>query len=285
MDFHDRFRHAASGEGFPEEEVAAFASVLRFRIVAGEHEAGPRAGRLGGLPQLPADIAWPSDTNGSPLPYRFFLDCAALPTIPGIALPATGSLLFFLDAESAMDACSPAGEKEFARVIYVPAGTETATRDAADQQTAPEQDLFATIQAHLPDWIAKPEQYLHGLKQQMAFAMPHRREMRALALRLWPEQPWAHTDVQVGGYSISAQNPPEWVLADADRKKQISALPYPENTVASDKEEFRVMREWVPLAQFGVPEEEYVNGRFLIRHEDLAARRFDEALSFSEFTE
>ncbi|MEU2700015.1 MULTISPECIES: DUF1963 domain-containing protein [Micromonospora] len=51
------------------------------------------------------------------------------------------------------------------------------------------------------------------------------------------------------------------------------------------EEEQRVMREWVPLAQFGVPDEEYVNARFLIRHDDLAARRFDRVLSFCEFTE
>jgi hypothetical protein len=39
----------------------------------------------------------------------------------------------------------------------------------------------------------------------------------------------------------------------------------------------------VPLAQF-VPEDFY-RGRFLIRTDDLAAGRFDQALSFTAFTE
>jgi len=109
---------------------------------------------------------------------------------------------------------------------------------------------------------------------------------RAAAARLWQEKrSWRHTDIRVGGYTISAQDPPEWKLVDADRKAQINTLPFPENAVASDEEVHRVMREWVPLAQFGLPEDEYVNGRFLIRHEDLAAHRVDQALSFSEFLE
>lgn len=168
-------------------------------------------------------------------------------------------------------------------VVYVPAGTETVMGDG--QEFAPEHDLFAVVQPHLPDWIDESAQDLRGLEVWMARAMPHRREMRELAARLRQEKCCRHTDIRVGGYTISAQDPPEWKLVDADRKAQINTLPFPENTVASDEEVHRVMREWVPLAQFGLPEEEYVNGRFLIRHEDLAAHRFDEALSFSEFLE
>ncbi|MFI7205507.1 YwqG family protein [Micromonospora aurantiaca (nom. illeg.)] len=70
-----------------------------------------------------------------------------------------------------------------------------------------------------------------------------------------------------------------------ERERQARSLPGQEQMVALYEEEQRVMREWVPLAQFGVPDEEYVNARFLIRHDDLAARRFDEVLSFCEFTE
>lgn len=33
------------------------------------------------------------------------------------------------------------------------------------------------------------------------------------------------------------------------------------------------------------PRQDYINGRFLIRRDDLAAARFDKALSFREFTE
>jgi hypothetical protein len=50
-----------------------------------------------------------------------------------------------------------------------------------------------------------------------------------------------------------------------------------------EEEALRVMREWVPLAQF-VPDEVY-QARFLIRHDGVAAGRFDKALSFTAFTE
>jgi hypothetical protein len=60
----------------------------------------------------------------------------------------------------------------------------------------------------------------------------------------------------------------------------------PESHIAQDDDEEtrRVMREWVPLARFRTAEDVYY-GRFLIRHEVLAARRFDRALSFTMVTE
>lgn len=50
-----------------------------------------------------------------------------------------------------------------------------------------------------------------------------------------------------------------------------------------EEEAHRLMREWVPLAQFEL-DDVYI-GRFLIRHDDLAAGRLDKACSFTAFTE
>src|SRR4051812_14798314 len=92
---------------------------------------GVPVGRSGGLPRLPVGMRWPS-SESSPLPFIASFDCAALPRIDGLALPADGSLLFFLHHEDAYDAFSVAGEQEHARVVYVPAGTDTATAEEPD---------------------------------------------------------------------------------------------------------------------------------------------------------
>ncbi|MEV0402599.1 hypothetical protein [Actinoallomurus sp. NPDC050550] len=66
--------------------------------------------------------------------------------------------------EWADDTCSIADEQKFARVVYVPVGTNTATAEEPDHDeemfcnmtldfVGREYDLFATINAELPSWI------------------------------------------------------------------------------------------------------------------------------------
>ena len=184
MDYHQQFHRAAIERGIPEDEVSKFAEFLRFAVWTSERPNGVPVGRSGGLPRLPVGMEWPSSEHG-PLPFVASFDCAALPGVVGLALPSDGSLLLFLHHEWAHDAYSVAHEQRFARVVYVPAGNDTATAGKRN-------------------------------------------------LRL-------------------------------------------------EEEALRVMREWVPLAQF-VPDEVY-QARFLIRHDDVAAGRFDKALSFTAFTE
>ncbi|MDW3848505.1 YwqG family protein [Micromonospora sp. BRA006-A] len=293
MDERDQFRRAAIEQGVPEDEVARFAELIRFPIHAWQREEGVHVGRRGGRPRLPVGMPWPTCSEGFPLPFLLRLDCAALPRVPGLALPADGTLLFFLDQESALDACGIEPEQEFARVVYVPAGAETADGEyvvPADTEMepflAPEHEMYAGLQAELPDWLDRSEEWLCDTQIQLLRDMPHRKEMSALVEQLWPERNWhLPDDVFVGGYTLSAQDPPEAIMMDPERVQQLWSLPRAERMEARYEEQQRVMREWVPLAQFGVPDEEYVNARFLIRHDDLAARRFDRVLSFCEFTE
>ncbi|MEV5632436.1 YwqG family protein [Micromonospora tulbaghiae] len=293
MNERDQFRRAAIEQGVPEDEVARFAELIRFQIHACRRAEGVHAGRRGGRPRLPVGMPWPTCSAGFPLPFLLRLDCAALPRVPDLALPADGTLLFFLDQESALDACGIEAEQEFARVVYVPAGAETVDGEyvvPADTEMepflAPEHEMYAGLQAELPDWLDRSETWLSATEIQLLRDMPHLKEMSALVERLWPERNgWLAEDVFIGGYTVSAQDPPEVIMMDAERRRQARSLPRAEQMVALYEERQRVMREWVPLAQFGVPDEEFVNARFLIRHEDLAARRFDRALSFCEFTE
>ncbi|ATO17582.1 hypothetical protein CO540_01685 [Micromonospora sp. WMMA2032] len=208
-------------------------------------------------------MPWPTCPEGSPSPFLLRLDCAVLPRVPDLALPADGTLLFFLGQEGAQDVCGIENEKAYARVVYVPAGVETVEGEyvlpagiAREPFLTPEHEMYAAVQAELPDWLDRSAEWLCDTQIRLLRDMPHRKEMSALVEQLWPE-----------------------------RQRRARSLPRAERMVALYEEAQRVMREWVPLAQFGVPDEEFVNARFLIRHEDLAARRFGRALSFCEFTE
>ncbi|MFF9489852.1 DUF1963 domain-containing protein [Streptomyces sp. NPDC014676] len=81
----------------------------------GQDENAPPAARLGGLPRMPEDMAWP-DWQA----HIATIDCAALPrNVLDIALPEDGHLLVFADV------VDPDGS---AAVRYVPAGSGTVER-------------------------------------------------------------------------------------------------------------------------------------------------------------
>ncbi|MFJ2594915.1 DUF1963 domain-containing protein [Streptomyces erythrochromogenes] len=71
------------------------------------HAPSPVAGRLGGLPDLPLDMPWPEWEGNGPLSPIASLDCGALSAAgdSGLALPASGTLLFFLFDGSLGDDC------------------------------------------------------------------------------------------------------------------------------------------------------------------------------------
>ncbi|MGW0868642.1 DUF1963 domain-containing protein [Streptomyces sp. NPDC002611] len=304
MGYHQQFHRAAIERGIPEDEVSKFAGFLRFAIWTSGRPNGVPVGRRGGLPRLPVGMEWPSCEYG-PLPFVASLDCAALPRVDGLALPADGSLLFFLHHEWAWDACSITDEQKFARVVYVPAGIDTATAEEPDHGEAMfcnvtldfvgrEYDLFATVTAELPSWFEDDDEASQSDDQEhLARNLAHGKELCALAGELWPESNRAA--VHLGGYSrgigeLSTDNlytTPETQMAqdilEAREKAGELVVPPEEWSLRLEQEALRVMREWVPLAQF-VPEDVY-RARFLIRHDDLAAGRFDKALSFTAFTE
>src|SRR4051812_21962786 len=155
---------------------------------------GVPVGRSGGLPRLPVGMRWPS-SESSPLPFVASFDCAALPRVDGLALPADGSLLFFLHHEWADDTCSIADEQKFARVVHVPAGTDTATVEEPDHDeemfcnmtldfVGREYDLFATVNAELPSWFKdddEDEGSRSDNQEHLALNLPHIKELCALA--------------------------------------------------------------------------------------------------------
>ena len=289
MNYQDLLRDNAAELGVPEDEFARFADrLLRFQIRAGREQVGDRVGRFGGLPELPVGMPWPAykeplASAGEPLPFMFSLDCAALPRVPDLPLPADGSLLFFVDPESAKECGTMSIEREqaCAEVVYVPAGTPTeeAAQPAVEPEEAakfliPEQALYATVQA---DVYRDPTDIFTDFEKDLISDLPHFAELCALIKRTLTNRAGGPATVLIGGFTLSAQDSPEYLMAEeADDFDEFDD---------SEEAEFAMVRKYLPLAQFQSPFEEFHEARFLIPREALAAKRFEETLSFCEFTE
>jgi uncharacterized protein YwqG len=300
MDYRGQFRRTAIERGFPPDEVERFAEFLRFAIWTREQRDGVLAGRSGGLPRLPVGVPWPS-TGGSPLPFIASVDCAALPRIDGLALPTDGELLFFLHHENAYEEYDVTLEQRHARVVYVPAGTETVVAEEPEDTdgmfcnttltfVGREYDLFATVAAELPDWLEDYDEFeadddsRSDAQEHLARDLRHVEDLCALVAELWPAN--GHPGLSLGGYTSGiGELTTDFLYTTPETQMAEEALEArgEDGDLALEQESLRVMREWVPLAQF-VPDDVYI-GRFLIRHDDLAAARFDRVVSFTAFTE
>lgn len=303
MDRYERFRRAAIDRGIPDDEVDKFADQLRFAIWAGACGADEEVvGQAGGLPRLPVGMGWPGSEIGSPLPFIASVDCAALPRAEGLPLPADGSLLFFLHHEEDHEGGSFTGQSGFAQALYVPAGTETVVAPVPPDHDsarvfnedipflAPERRLTAWVEAVLPEWMEEEEEELEFASdavKQLLDELKHLDELCELVDELWP--PRRGSWFRIGGYcvEIGGDDPPWTQMAHANVKKRLEAhpdLPRSERSRLQDEEEHRLVREWVPLAQFRTGSD-YYYGCFLISLDDLAAKRFDRVRSFTMFTE
>jgi hypothetical protein len=310
MNHRERFHRAAAEQGIPDEEITTFAGFLRFAIGTNPAYDGVPVGQMGGLPRLPEGMPWPTGEGFMPLPFIASFDCAALPRVDDLPLPADGSLIFFLHHDRAFDEreeFDKDDEMEYARVVYVPAGTPMVTAQKPDLPEevfynttlsfiGDEYHLAAAVMADLPSWLEDDEMSTPGAStsddDHLGLRLPHKAQLRDLARKLWPERGGY---LQLGGYTggvgaLATEHmwhTPEVEMAERnlDARKQAGELVIGrgERDGHLERETLRVMREWVTLAQF-TPEEVY-RARFLIRRDDLAAGRFDQALSLTAFTE
>lgn len=288
MDHQGQFRRAALALNLPDDEVSRFLDLLRLSIALGGVSAsdGARVGQFGGLPRLPVTADGQSD-GFSHLPFVFSLDCAALPRVDGFDLPVGGTLLFFLDHEEDHLATGT-GDKQYARVVHVPAGTDTAVAEPSSPELVGEQyGVGATVVTTLPDCLEMDEDDMTSLQQQMARDlrrdMPHLDELSALADELWP--PYRSlASAFLGGYVDDD------VLVDIaernlrDRVAGGETVPEAEWWSHVDEEQRRLTHEWTSLATFPL-DDDYYYGSFSIRQDDLAAGRLDKAFSLTWFSE
>ncbi|MFJ9915097.1 MULTISPECIES: DUF1963 domain-containing protein [Streptomycetaceae] len=293
MDHQGEFRRAALELGIPDAEISRFSQHLRLAIGLFGGGYGSPVGHFGGLPRLPVGMKWPS-AGDNPLPLLLSVECGALPRVDGFDLPVDGTLLFFVDQE--MDHEDESGR--YARVVYVPDGTETAVAKAPDSVRVGERiDVCAELRADLPLWLEESEDedwhefwedlewddmspFQQRLARYMERELPHLGELRSLAYGLWSSSAY----LVIGGYADDEviNSIAEQTLAGREKAGEIPAIPIASWYSHVEEEKHRLTSEWISLASEARVYEEYCTS-FVIRHDDLAAARVDKALAVTTF--
>jgi hypothetical protein len=285
MDHQGEFRRAALESGIPDDEISRFSRHLRLAIGLSGGGGGSPVGHIGGLPRLPVGMKWPS-AGDIPLPLLLSVDCGALPRVDGFDLPADGTLLFFVDQERDFRG-SRAEPGQYARVVYVPNGTETVVAEAPDSACAGRRiDVCAELRADLPLWLEEGEDedwhefwedlewddmssFQQRLARYMERELPNLEKLRSLARGLWSSG--AH--LVIGGYADDEATFGSIMAKTLAKGKWFSYL---------EEDALRLASEWIPLANEGRAYTEYYT-KFVIRHDDLAAARWDKAITVTNF--
>ncbi|MCQ8772430.1 YwqG family protein [Streptomyces telluris] len=272
--------HAVAREHLPADIAERWIGLLRPGLgLTKAADEGARegtdvvVGRLGGLPELPENEEWPVWEGHGPLTFIASLDCAALPSAAlDIALPEDGTLFFFyfdgqLDDGSAWVAPDEPDTWAGARVLYVPAGVPLAERPApAGIRPYAEVRLAARVEATAPyPW--------HPVVYREFAPMPDDHP-------LWDEDfQEALWDVPGAGHLVGGHADP--VQDDVESEVARGALGNPPNDDPRIREE---ALRWTLLAQIDSDDDAGMMWGdcgalyWLIRPEDLAARRFDRAM-------
>lgn len=234
---------------------------------------------LGGAPELPAGATWPEWPAYGPLSFVASVRCAALPR-DGLAkeFPRDGTLLFFyFDGQVDEDAFVSVDDPETwagAQVLYIPEDTPVFPADTPPVLEAFQRvDLTADTGQSAPDlWLPQARRALLGDNRHW----PHPRDTPAELkpfVRAFGHL-HAQIDHQIGGHAVAFQGPVEYEIANATLGGTHEWGDQP-----LDQEAER----WVLLAQFGSDSDAKMTWGdegtlyWLIRSEDLAAHRFDQA--------
>ncbi len=286
MDHQGEFRRAALESGIPDDEINRFSRHLRLAIGLSGRGDGSPVGHIGGLPRLPVGMKWPS-AGDIPLPLLLSVDCGALPRVDGFDLPADGTLLFFVHQEMDFgELWTDPGQ--YARVVYVPDGTETVVAEPPDSACAGERiDVCAELRADLPLWLEEGDEdenwhefwedlewddmspFQQQLARYMERELPHLDELRSLAYGLWSSGAY----LVIGGYADDEATVGSITAKTLAKGERFSYL---------DEDALRLASEWIPLANEGRAYAEHYT-KFMIRHDDLAAARWDKALTVTVF--
>ncbi|GES32075.1 YwqG family protein [Streptomyces angustmyceticus] len=236
--------------------------------------ADPVAGRLGGLPELPEAEEWPVWEGQGPLAFVASLDCAALPSAAlDIALPTEGTLAFFSFDGQVDDGWAVVTPDEpdswaGARVLYVPAGVPVAQRAAPEGiRPYPEVPLTSRVETTAP--YAR-----HPVVRHEFAPVPEDHPVYGDAFEeaLWDHS--AGTEHRIGGHADPVQGDVETEVA----RGALGSPPWDDPRIGEEA------LRWVLLAQFDSDDDAGMMWGdcgalyWLIRPEDLAARRFDRAM-------
>ena len=277
---------ALAAHHLPREAAARWTALLRpcARLTAATEggTAAPAVATLGGVPLLPAGTAWPEWSGRGPLSFIASVDCAALPR-DGVAaaFPDSGTLLFFFfdgqvdDAEAFVFVDDPetwAG----ARVLYIPADTPVSpVLVPSELEPYKRVELTASARISAPDpWHPQSEQAL--ATERIAPHLPHLQPAPVQAFIKALSKLDGDIGHQIGGHAAPVQGPVEYEVARAVIGSRRTGM-------GDDRMKAEAQR-WVLLAQFDSDDDANMMWGdcgalyWLIRPEDLAARRFEAAM-------
>ncbi|GII31621.1 YwqG family protein [Planotetraspora mira] len=260
----------------PADVADTWISLLRAGLRLTHAEDGDRVvGHLGGDPRLPPDVAWPVWEDRGPLTFVAALDCSALEPADPDGLPADGVLSFFYfdgqidGGEETVGHWDPETQAG-ARVLHVPAGAETSPRQAPE---GIEPYPYVPLRAHAVVTVPTPT---HPVLAEAFGGEPetiedHPVSARSFRRRLPPSGDIGH---RVGGYAAPVQGDVEYEVAQV----ALGGVDWRDPRLREEA------GRWALLAQFDSDDRANMMWGdagtlyWLIRPEDLAARRFDKAL-------
>lgn len=278
----------------PESYAQKWISLLRpaVQFPHGTDAAGERpALRLGGNPQLPDEVEWPVFEGYGPLSFIAELDCAAVTAAGGPDLvPERGHVLFFCVDEryegpdQGIDYPRRLTAWNMARVIYVPHGTPRRPRVAPNWlepygsgfhaarpvSTPPSADREFAERYFGPEAAALIEEsradLIHSGGRQVESSYP-----------LWTSEfdsgidDLRETYSQCGGHSYSVQNPVELEAAVDAIDSGLS----PHFNAIEEAAHWRVLLQMADNDELDMMWGDCSVAYWMIREDDLAARRFD----------
>ncbi|MEW2143316.1 YwqG family protein [Micromonospora vinacea] len=272
---------AAARDHLPADVADTWMSLLRpgIRLITADGGDGPSVGYLGGEPELPDDLAWPVWEGHGPLSFIASVDCAELPrVVTEMGFPVDGRLLFFhfdgrYDDGEAMVFASDPGSQAGTRVVYVPSGQACAER-ATPEGLEPYKRVWlaSRVVSTAPsyDHPVLHDAFGAGFSQVAEPEHPLRR--RKFRSALSPGEGPLH---QIGGYAWPVQGDVEYEVAQAALGGSVD---WRDPALTSEAS------RWVLLAQFDSDDNATMMWGdvgmlyWLIRPDDLAARRFDRAM-------
>ncbi len=218
--------------------------------------------KLGGLPHMPEELAWPS-WNDQPLLFLAQVDFATLPRIEGVEYPASGQLYFFYSSEQ-------------------PGGLEQ--EDAGGWSVLFAEGMEGCVARSRPPELDKESVFKEiFLSVSEAKSYPATDEAEDLDL---PDDDWDKLDkflkapaAQMFGWEVPLQSPD----MDVEAEMIASGEEYSKEPTAEEAER---AKDWVLLFQLDSVDIDGMCwgdlGRlyFWIRKQDLAAKRFDRVWCF-----
>lgn len=242
----ESFRAAALLKDMTDEAIDRWLGLARPILRLGQDGSGPVVGHFGGLPALPASVAWPDDTV-----HLASLDLASLPREAiDLALPDDGTLIFFTQTYSV---------PTVGQVIHVPAGTPVTEAPPPDGT----QSVYDRVTLRVtPDW-SLPESPSNSL----AYRSEHHDDEDVYRSVVWSlgDDGRTEDDVAVlGGFGVSNSGG-LGVPVKSETEVLLAEFFLTEDMVGDDFET------------------DYATLFYVITRDDLAAHRFDRVSLASDF--